>query len=69
MKVGDMVRFAMWGEFDHMENWNEAPKPHVGLLVKHDTLMGTADILYKGEVLRVRSSLVQKAGKKDYESG
>jgi hypothetical protein len=65
MKVGDMVRFAIWGEFDHNEKWDKAEKKHVGMLVEHDKLMKTADILYRGEVVKVRSQFVEKSGKKD----
>ena len=66
MKTGDMVRFALWGEFDHLKDWNKAPKNHVGILVEYDSLMKSATILYKGKLHNVRAQLVQKAGKKDY---
>ncbi len=68
MKNGDMVRFAMWGEFDHMRStdWDEAPKNHIGILIEYDNLMKSATILYEGKLHKVRAQLVQKAGKKDY---
>ena len=65
MREGDLVRFAKWGEFPPDSDWSKAAKSHVGILVEHDKLMGIACVLYKGEVLRVRHALVEKAGKKD----
>lgn len=70
MKVGDLVRFAKWDEvmssqWKASKHWHMAPKRHIGTLVKHDRLMGTAHILHEGEVLKVRQVLVQKAGKRD----
>lgn len=67
MTPGDLVRFAMWGEFNWNEPWDKAEKPYIGLLVKYSKLMKTAHILYKGELIEVRGQLVEKAGKKDYE--
>ena len=66
MKTGDMVRFAMWGEFNHLEDWNKAEKNKVGILVEYNSLMKQATVLYEGELYKVRAQLVQKAGKKDY---
>ena len=71
MKVGDMVRFAKWGEVQGSQwkaskHWHLAPKKYVGILVEHDKTMGTASVLYHGEIYRVRHVFVQKAGKKDY---
>jgi len=70
MKVGDMVRFAKSHEVNIRDSrsWPSEPKPYIGILVKHDKIMGTADVLYEGEIHRVRHVFVQKAGKKDYES-
>ena len=64
-----MVRFAKWEEVDitNSKAWHLAPKNHIGVLVEHDKLMGTAHILYEGEILRVRPVFVEKAGRKDYE--
>ena len=72
MLKGDLVRFAKWEEIpseimSNSKNWGRAPKNHIGILVKHDKLMGAAYILYEGEVLSVRPVFVQKAGKKDLE--
>ncbi len=69
MKKGDLVRFAMWGEFDHNTDWHmRVDKPHIGLLIEYDTLMKQATILYKGELYtKVRAQLVEKAGKKDVD--
>ncbi len=70
MKEGDIVRFAKWEDFPMMssKHWPLAKKDYIGVLVKHDKLMGTTHILYKGEILRVRPVFVEKAGKKDYEN-
>lgn len=65
MKPGDMVRFAKWGEFDYNDSWSKAAKKRVGILIEHDKIMGTVDILYKGRLVTVRAQLVEKAGKRD----
>lgn len=72
MKKGDLVRFAKWTELktEDLRNprrWGNIPKRHIGVLVDHDKLMGTTQVLYEGEVLSLRSVFVQKAGKKDFE--
>ena len=67
MKEGDLVRFAIWGEFDHTIDWDKAEKNHIGTLVEHDKLMQIAVVFYKGELHRVRSQLVEKAGRRDVE--
>ena len=72
MKVGDLVRFAKWEEvwdsqWRDSSRWHAAPKNHIGVLVEHDKLMGTASIMYEGEVLKVRHVFVQKAGNRDLE--
>jgi hypothetical protein len=61
MKVGDMVRFRPF-RLRHVETcscWK------IGLLVEYQTWEKFATIIYDGELLRVRSSDVTKAGKKD----
>ena len=72
MKVGDLVRFAKWEEvwdsqWRDSNRWHAAPKKHIGVLVEHDKLMGTAHIMYEGEVLKIRSVFAQKAGIRDLE--
>jgi len=72
MQKGDLVRFAKWEEMSvadvrNSRNWSKVPKSHMGVLVKHDKLMGTAYVLYEGEIVKIRSVFVQKAGKKDFE--
>jgi len=69
VKVGDMVRFAKWQEVNIQDSkaWPSEPKPHIGILVEHDKLMGTVHILCEGTIYKVRSIFAQKAGKKDYE--
>jgi hypothetical protein len=69
MKEGDVVRFAKWEDLDSSssKNWSDVPKRHIGTLIKHDKLMGTATLLYEGKVLKLRSVFVEKAGKKDYK--
>ena len=69
MKDGDMVRFAKREEIDvlNSKSWPKAVKRNLGILLKHDKLMGTAHVLFEGEVLKLRSVLVEKAGKKDFE--
>ena len=70
MKKGDIVRFVKWEELSIEEirnsrGWSKIPKKYFGVLVEHDKLMGTAHVMHEGEVLRVRSVFVEKAGKKD----
>ena len=67
MIEGDLVRFVKWEDVDFSDskNWHKQPKPHIGTLVKHDKLMCTCEVLYEGRILKLRSQLVEKAGKKD----
>jgi hypothetical protein len=70
MREGDLVRFAKWedlstDEISKTRSWNLVCKNHIGTLIKHDKLMGTAHVLYGGEVLQLRVVFVEKAGKKD----
>ena len=69
MKKGDMVRFAKWEDVSSMnsKHWPLAKKDYIGVLVKHDKLMGTAHVLYEGEILKIRPVFVEKAGRKDCE--
>ena len=72
MQEGDIVRFAKWEELStedlqNTKRWPKVPKSHFGILVEHDKLMGTAHVMYKGEVQRIRSVFVEKAGKKDLQ--
>ena len=69
MKEGDLVRFAKWEEVGlaPSKKWSTLPKNHVGTLIKHDRLMQACEVLYEGTVIRMRSQLVEKAGKKDLE--
>ena len=69
MKEGDIVRFAKWEDVSSLssKHWSLAKKDYIGVLVKHDKLMGTAHVMYEGEILRVRSVFVEKAGKKDLQ--
>lgn len=64
MKAGDMIRFRSESKtfFSRSEVWN------IGLLVEYHTWEKVASILYKGKVIRVHASDVQKAGKKDIEN-
>lgn len=73
MKVGDLVRFAKWDDFtseqiSKSKDWHLMPKNYFGILVEHDKLMKTADIFYEGEILKLRSVFVTKAGKKYFEN-
>lgn len=70
MKSGDMVRFAKWEEVDlkNSKTWGSEPKPYIGILIEHDKLMGVAQVLHEGEIYKLRSVFVQKAGRKDYEA-
>lgn len=69
MREGDLVRFAKWEELDSRssKNWSAVPKRHIGTLLKHDKLMCTCDILHNGSIIKLRSHLVEKAGRKDLE--
>tara|TARA_Y100001970_G_C14248605_1_gene870108 strand:+ start:3518 stop:3733 length:216 start_codon:yes stop_codon:yes gene_type:complete len=68
MKPGDVVRFAKWGEFDPNANWNNVEKRNIGVLISLDKTQQVASILYEGTVIRLRSGLVEKAGKKDIKN-
>lgn len=63
-----MVRFAKWEEVDIRDSraWPSEPKPHIGVLVAYDKLMQVADVLYEGNITRIRSVFVEKAGRKDF---
>ena len=65
MKAGDMVRFAKPEEIDVLNSKGrpKTAKRHIGILVKHDKLMGMAHVLFEGEIFRLRSVFVEKAGK------
>ena len=65
MKVGDMVRFAKWEDILDINDWSSTPKKNIGILIKQDTLMKTNLVLCMGELYKVRSQLVEKAGQKD----
>lgn len=62
-----MVRFAKWSDILDIDDWTTTPKSHLGLLVNHDPVMKISHILFEDEILPVRSQLVEKAGKKDFE--
>jgi hypothetical protein len=65
MKAGDIVRFHMWEDLVNVDDWFSTPKERIGILIEHNKLMGTAEILYKGEIIKERVQFVEKAGKKD----
>jgi len=72
MKEGDLVRFAKWQEMSTSDirkskDWSKVPKNHVGVLIKHDKLVGTAHILHEGIISKIRVVFVEKAGKADFE--
>ena len=66
MKVGDMVRFAKWEDLKDVNDWSTTAKNRIGILVKHDKILQTTQILYEGELLTVRPQLAEKAGRKDF---
>ena len=72
MRAGDMVRFALWGDLvegDWLDkDWSSFPKSRLGLLVEKPDLMNTVHILYKGEIVKTRAQLAEKAGRKDAEN-
>ena len=70
MQEGDLVRFAKWDEINASvpSTWPESPKTHIGVLIRHDKILGTVEILYEGELINLRSVFAEKAGKKDYEN-
>ncbi len=70
MEQGDMVRFAKWEEVDirNSKKWPNTPKPHIGVLIEHDKLMGVVHVLYEGNILKLRSVFAEKAGRKDFKS-
>ena len=63
-----MVRFAKWEEVNIQDSrdWPSTPKPHIGVLVEYDKLMQVAHVLYGGNISKIRSVFVEKAGKKDF---
>ncbi len=65
MRVGDTVRFARTFEAVRFRNWQDAEKKHIGLLLEHDKIQGNVTILFKGELVKLRACLAEKAGKKD----
>jgi len=69
MKQGDIVRFAKPGEIDTLNSkgWPKIAKRHIGILLEHNKLMGTAQVLYEGEVYKLRCVFVEKAGRKDFD--
>ena len=69
MKEGDLVRFVKWEELDtaSSKSWREVAKKNIGTLVKHDRLMQTCEVLYRGKIVKLRSQLVEKAGRKDVD--
>lgn len=64
MRSGDIVRFKSKSKsfFSRSEVWE------TGLLIDYQTWEKIATILHEGEILRVRASDVQKAGKKDLKT-
>lgn len=69
MREGDLVRFVKWEELDtsSSKDWSKVKKNHIGTLINHDKLMSTCEVLYKGSIIKMRSQLAEKAGKKDYK--
>ena len=65
MKAGDMVRFALWEDLKDVNDWSTTQKTHHGLLIKYDSTMKIATILYKEKLVKIRAQLVEKSGKKD----
>lgn len=65
MSPGDLVRFAKWGDqpFD-VNNFSATPKTRIGILVEYNRLLTTMTILYEGDLVTCRPSMVEKAGKK-----
>jgi hypothetical protein len=61
MKEGDMVRFRLI----ECHNPMTLSAPMIGLLIEHNSLMSTCQVLYENKVLSMRSQHVEKAGKKD----
>ena len=64
MRSGDIVRFKSKSKsfFSRSEVWE------TGLLIDYQKWEKIATILHEGEILRVRASDVQKAGKKDLKT-
>ena len=67
MKVGDLVRFTTRLEND---KWclDDDIKPRVALLVEYHPWEKIASVLYRGKIYRWPARVVEKAGRKDYES-
>ena len=65
MKVGDTVRFAKMADAIKFRDWQDAEKKHIGLLLEHDKIQGSVTILFEDKLIKLRSCLAEKAGKKD----
>lgn len=63
MKEGDVIRFQMI----YPPAGRPEKKDKIGLLVEHDKLMGTVTVLYQGDLIKLRSSQCEKAGKRDLD--
>jgi len=67
VKIGDLVRFTTRLENDEWCDDDDI-KPRVGLLVEYHSWEKVASVLYEGKVHRWPAHVVEKAGRKDYES-
>ena len=68
MKVGDLVRFRAPHWLGGAGVSEDQCPSLIGLLVEHHVWEKMTTVLYKGQVIRLQSRRVEKAGKKDCES-
>ena len=66
MKAGDMVRFPAPHWLGGAGMPLEERPTLIGLLVSYETWEKIAEVMYKGEILRLAARDVEKAGKKDF---
>ena len=59
MKAGDLVRVSVWNRPDE-------PDYCLGLLICYHKWEKVATVLINGEIERIKSCYVTKAGRKDY---
>ena len=66
MKSGDLVRFEP-PIYMHIKSFIDGGPPFqklIGILIKYEPWEKIASVMYDGQILRIPSRLVEKAGKK-----
>ena len=63
MKPGDLVRIKRGFQWSYLSR--DGYHNNVGLLVRYESWEKMAEVLVNGELIRIRASHIEKAGKKD----